>query len=84
MDPLLPPTTHMTVRISLTDPAPEHRMLLSTVSTRVSKSKRSIIVTGAGISCNAGIPVPPHINLTVLQLTANSRTFDPKMDYITS
>jgi NAD-dependent SIR2 family protein deacetylase len=49
----------MTIHVSLEDPTPEHRILLSMLSTQLSKSKRSVIVTGAGISCNAGIPVSP-------------------------
>ena len=47
----------MTIHVSLNDAIPEHRLLLSTLSTHISKSKRTIIITGAGISCNAGIPV---------------------------
>jgi hypothetical protein len=71
----------MTTHISLHDAAPEHRHLLSTLSTHISRSKRSIIITGAGISCNAGIPVPtPHIFHTI----DHSRIFVHKMDYTTS
>jgi hypothetical protein len=89
-DPLPLPTTETAVRISLTDDAPEHRMLLATLSTHIAKSKRAIIVTGAGISCNAGIPVPspplppPSPPKIPSQLTPPIRTFVPKMDYTIS
>jgi hypothetical protein len=66
----------MAIHICLEDPTPEHRHLLSTISTHISKSKRSVIVTGAGISCNAGIPV--HA-CSKTQLTG--RTFAHKMGY---
>ena len=69
----------MTVHISLDNPTPEHRLLLSSLSTHISKSKRSVVVTGAGISCNAGIPV---LSLTLLvQLTF--RISAHRMDYTT-
>jgi NAD-dependent histone deacetylase SIR2 len=53
----------MTIHLSLDNPSQEDRLLLSTLSTFISKSKKSVIVTGAGISCNAGIPV--YINQVV-------------------
>ena len=72
-------TQEMTVRIPLQDPTPEQRILLSTLSTHISKSKRSVIVTGAGISCNAGIPVPFPPHLSAIDCI---RTFARKMDCI--
>ena len=34
-----------------------HRKQLSQLSLQVAKSKRILVVTGAGISCSSGIPV---------------------------
>src|SRR5271154_3052023 len=47
----------MPKHVSLHNPSHEDRHHLSTISMAILKSKRSIIITGAGISCNAGIPV---------------------------
>jgi len=69
----------MTIHISLQEPSSEHRHLLSTLSTHVSKSKRTVIVTGAGISCNAGIPV-----IVLLPYWIDIRIFGLKTDYTIS
>jgi len=47
----------MTRHVSLNDLKPEDDSHLSTLSNLVLKSKKCVIITGAGISCNAGIPV---------------------------
>jgi len=63
----------MIKHISLDDPGPEDCLCLSTLSTLISKSTKFIIVTGAGIFCNAGIPV--H-HLEVFHLPQDFRSKD--------
>ena len=57
----------MTVHVPLEGTCPDHPHLLSALSTHVSKSKHCVIVTGAGISCNAGIPVLLLLNCFTCQ-----------------
>lgn len=40
------------------------RRALSSISATVAKSKKAVVVTGAGISCSCGIPVS-YIHLSV-------------------
>ena len=77
--------SRMTVHISLDNPTQEHRLLLSTLSTHISKSKRTVIVTGAGISCNAGIPVPPlalFVQLTISGFSLTGWIIQPRQSKI--
>ncbi|ORX53640.1 DHS-like NAD/FAD-binding domain-containing protein [Hesseltinella vesiculosa] len=46
----------MKVRFSLTDPQELIDPYLSDVAASIARSKRIMIITGAGISCNSGIP----------------------------
>lgn len=43
--------------ISLNQPTIEHKKALEALNSKIIKSKRIIIVSGAGISCSSGIPV---------------------------
>jgi NAD-dependent histone deacetylase SIR2 len=47
----------MKVKITISEPTEVIDPLLTDLSSYVAKSKRALIVTGAGISCSSGIPV---------------------------
>jgi len=47
----------MRVRFSLNDPQELIDPYLADVAASVARSKRIMVITGAGISCNSGIPV---------------------------
>lgn len=45
------------VKIAIADPPEITEHHLAEVAAYITKAKRAIVVTGAGISCNSGIPV---------------------------
>lgn len=47
----------MKVKISISEPSEVIDPLLTNLSSYIAKSKRALVVTGAGISCSSGIPV---------------------------
>jgi NAD-dependent histone deacetylase SIR2 len=47
----------MKVKIAISEPAEVTDPLITDLSSYIAKSKRAIVVTGAGISCSSGIPV---------------------------
>lgn len=52
-----PFATVMKYKIAISEPREAIDPLLTDLSSYIAKSKRAIIVTGAGISCSSGIPV---------------------------
>ena len=70
--------TTLDLAASFSDPAT--RRTLASLSLSVAKSKRIVVVTGAGISCSCGIPVrgiPSHsvAFIVVVCLTRAHRIF---------
>lgn len=47
----------MKYKIAISEPSEAIDPLLTDLSSYIAKSKRALIVTGAGISCSSGIPV---------------------------
>ena len=47
----------MVVKIAISDPAEIIDQRIVEVAAYVNKSRRALVVTGAGISCSGGIPV---------------------------
>jgi hypothetical protein len=57
-----------TLDLAASSSDPHTRRTLSNLSLSVAKSKRIVVVTGAGISCSCGIPVRelPHAVVLIL------------------
>lgn len=47
----------MKVKIAISEPSEVIDPFITDLSSYIAKSKRALIVTGAGISCSSGIPV---------------------------
>jgi NAD-dependent histone deacetylase SIR2 len=47
----------MKTKIAISEPSAVIDPLLTDLASYVAKSKRALVVTGAGISCSSGIPV---------------------------
>lgn len=47
----------MKVKIAIAEPAEVTDPLITDLASFIAKSKRALVVTGAGISCSSGIPV---------------------------
>lgn len=47
----------MKVKIAISEPSEVIDPLVTNLASYIAKSKRAIVVTGAGISCSSGIPV---------------------------
>lgn len=55
----------MKVKIAISEPAEVTDPFITDLASFIAKSKRALVVTGAGISCSSGIPVcfkRPKIN----------------------
>lgn len=75
----------MTVTIDLSKEKNDFttRAALYDLSRAVVKSKKVVVVTGAGISCSSGIPVGFPKSALSPQLTIIARTFGLQMAFIT-
>ena len=69
----------------ITTVVPENSRLLQDIADTLARVKKIVVVTGAGISTNCGIPVI-LLHLFKIALGANSvhRTSDQRMDYTPS
>lgn len=47
----------MKVKIAISEPAEVTDPFITDLASFIAKSKRALVVTGAGISCSSGIPV---------------------------
>ncbi len=64
------------IKLELNSKDPNTRIHLSQCATKILKSKKTIVLTGAGISCNAGIPVSiDYINGNLLSNLTINLTF---------
>lgn len=61
----------MKVKIAISEPSEVIDPFITDLSSYIAKSKRALIVTGAGISCSSGIPVKYYSTSTILFNRAN-------------
>ena len=58
----------MVVKIAISDPAEIIDQRIVEVAAYVNKSRRALVVTGAGISCSGGIPVSNSIHFNRIDI----------------
>lgn len=68
----------MKYKIAISEPSEAIDPLVTNLSAYIAKSKRALIVTGAGISCSSGIPVSENEILHHLFFLLNALTYKHK------
>jgi hypothetical protein len=72
----------MKVKIVMTEPSEVIDPFIAELAACIDNSKRVLVITGAGISCNGGIPVSTLYTLLLFKSDRIQRTFGRRTVYM--